>query len=306
MSDFDFSQLSFDNSTIGDHFGQFDLDGIHLDEDSSSLDGIITEPADSPFHSESSPLSESSPPSDVPTTPSESIFSLDGDLSSFNSLTSDLSSMDCQTVLDTINFSSLPPFNATFHQSSQQIDIAMDSHHRAQADPCAGDESSLDQILATFDELKFFSLYPTLPIDPEQARLQQVCHGSSAAPMHAPMEMDHPAASGPSDMDPMAQFLWEPAGQPVGQPTVSAPRASRVRRKAPAGRVENKRRFECPKCHFAFVRRHNLETHILTHDASLSKRFKCPREGCRKFFTRKHDLERHLLSKFHRFMVAKL
>ena len=41
----------------------------------------------------------------------------------------------------------------------------------------------------------------------------------------------------------------------------------------------------------ASARKHNLKTHIATHDREASKRFGC--RTCKRRFTRKHDLRRH-------------
>ena len=43
----------------------------------------------------------------------------------------------------------------------------------------------------------------------------------------------------------------------------------------------------------ASARKHNLKTHMLTHDREASRRFVCRHGTCKSRYTRKHDLQRH-------------
>ncbi|KAF8490811.1 hypothetical protein F5888DRAFT_1637919 [Russula emetica] len=49
--------------------------------------------------------------------------------------------------------------------------------------------------------------------------------------------------------------------------------------------------FKCLLCPFSSARKHNLKTHIETHNKEGSKRFGC--NTCGRPFTRRHDLKRH-------------
>ncbi|KAI9435961.1 hypothetical protein H4582DRAFT_492432 [Lactarius indigo] len=61
-----------------------------------------------------------------------------------------------------------------------------------------------------------------------------------------------------------------------------------------AGPVREK--YVCPHCGHRSARRHNLKTHMETHNPNRDRPFVCPISDCRQPFTRKHDLKRHLES----------
>ncbi|KAF8490810.1 hypothetical protein F5888DRAFT_1739716 [Russula emetica] len=52
-----------------------------------------------------------------------------------------------------------------------------------------------------------------------------------------------------------------------------------------------KKPFKCPHCQFFSARKHNLKTHVETHNKEASRRFSCT--TCDRRFSRKHDLHRH-------------
>ena len=101
--------------------------------------------------------------------------------------------------------------------------------------------------------------------------------------------------------------LVAPGGIPVTQQrVVPTPIPVSVRPDPEAKTTQNKP-FKCPQCSFgmafhgnfisgspflpASARKHNLKTHIGTHDKERSKRFGC--STCQSRFSRKHDLHRH-------------
>ncbi|KAH9975964.1 hypothetical protein BGW80DRAFT_1457493 [Lactifluus volemus] len=53
----------------------------------------------------------------------------------------------------------------------------------------------------------------------------------------------------------------------------------------------------CPICGHVSERKHNLKTHMETHNPNRSKPYVCHYETCRWRFTRKHDLKRHFGTK---------
>ncbi|KAF8262894.1 hypothetical protein EI94DRAFT_1742264 [Lactarius quietus] len=53
-------------------------------------------------------------------------------------------------------------------------------------------------------------------------------------------------------------------------------------------------KFVCPECGHKSARKHNLKTHMDTHNPDRMKPFVCPVSDCGHPFTRKHDLKRHL------------
>jgi len=55
-------------------------------------------------------------------------------------------------------------------------------------------------------------------------------------------------------------------------------------------------RFICPQCGHPSARKHNLKTHMETHNPNRKKPFVCPEYGCGQAFVRKHDRKRHLES----------
>jgi len=54
--------------------------------------------------------------------------------------------------------------------------------------------------------------------------------------------------------------------------------------------------FVCSYCGHVSARKHNLKTHMDTHNPDRKKPFVCPAGDCAHPFTRKHDLKRHMES----------
>ncbi|KAH9164271.1 hypothetical protein EDB89DRAFT_276253 [Lactarius sanguifluus] len=55
-------------------------------------------------------------------------------------------------------------------------------------------------------------------------------------------------------------------------------------------------KYVCDHCGHRSARKHNLKTHMETHNPNRERPFVCPENDCGQPFTRKHDLKRHLES----------
>ncbi|KAH9021691.1 hypothetical protein EDB83DRAFT_2431135 [Lactarius deliciosus] len=55
-------------------------------------------------------------------------------------------------------------------------------------------------------------------------------------------------------------------------------------------------KYVCNHCGHQSARKHNLKTHMETHNPNRERPFVCPENDCGQPFTRRHDLKRHLES----------
>ncbi|KAH8977916.1 hypothetical protein EDB92DRAFT_676345 [Lactarius akahatsu] len=87
-----------------------------------------------------------------------------------------------------------------------------------------------------------------------------------------------------------ATFQSPPPPYPA-DPPVGAASTTEIRTMGPI-----REKYVCNHCGHRSARKHNLKTHMETHNPNRERPFVCPENDCGQPFTRKHDLKRHLES----------
>ncbi|KAH9055720.1 hypothetical protein EDB87DRAFT_1687921 [Lactarius vividus] len=89
----------------------------------------------------------------------------------------------------------------------------------------------------------------------------------------------------------LSSALQSPPPSYSADPPICAASATEIRTIGPI-----REKYVCPHCGHRSARKHNLKTHMETHNPNRERPFVCPEIECGQPFTRKHDLKRHLES----------